>query len=185
MHDVLEQKIYNYLSPALIAIGYSADQISFGYENGASLLGDYVVLTVESSDNDDPIERIEEYLDNPSVTTEEVMIYRGQVAVAVDLYGSNVLKNAQRLKARLFSSDQILLAQRENLGFVNFTQTRSLPRVMEQEYEHRAVFTLNLNYTELEVITVGTIGQVTVIGVDEDDEVIVDETISEPGFVAP
>jgi len=185
MHSVLEGKIYRYLEPAFIAVGYTAEQIAFGYENGAALIDDYITMTITGSSKDLPVEVLDEYLDNPGLTVEEHMIYRGEIAVAIDFYGTDTLRKAQRVKARLASSDQILLAERENLGFVGFTQTQSLPRVMEQAYEERSVFTLNLNYTEVETITVGTIGQVRVTGVDEDDEVIVDETIQEPGFVAP
>ena len=187
MHDVLEEKLYDYLSPSLVLIGYAEDHIAFGYENGSMLTGDRVVMSITGVGEDLPPETLYLYdeVNNPDILVNEEVVYRNTITLAVDMYGANVLGRAARLKSLLFSSDMVLLAQRLNLGFKSFAPTRNLTAVINNAYTPRATFELEINTTEIEVISVGTIGQVTVTGHDEEGNLIVDETIAEPGFITP
>jgi len=187
IHSALQQRIYNYLEPTIIAAGMSAGSIIFSYQDGTAPVGNYIILDVQEGGDDMPPEVLNTYTEtgNPEINNKEHIVYRSKVTVGVDIRGDEVMSKARIIKAWLYSTDIVELARSNFLGFVRFSPTRLIPVTLEQATEQRAIFNIELNYTEVETIVVGTIGQVTVIGHDEEGNLIVDETISEPGFVAP
>jgi len=184
MYSSLESDLYDYLSPALIKAGITADKIAYGYENGAKLNGNYAILSITDATEDVPVEVRNTYdpdfVNNPGKFIEEHLLYRSVLTIDIDIRGDQNLSRAQTFKAMLASNQQIELAQKYNFGFVRVTQSISLPQILQQEYENRVVFSLFLNRLSVEKIDIPTIGQVTVIGTDAITGLeIVNETITE------
>ena len=179
-HLPLEEKLYKYLSLALLNIGYLPDNIYFGYQDGAALTGNHVIMNIAEISEDLPPEIRDIYLHNPAQQIEENIIYRNKVTISVDVRGDNILQNAQRLKALFFSTEMKELAQKLTLGFVRYTPTRTIPIVLKNRHQMRAVFDLEIYHTEIETIAISTIGSVRIIGHDQLNRELMDKTITEP-----
>ena len=185
MDDLFENRVFQYLRPAFLAAGYLESDIVFGYQNGAQLTGDYVVISLAQFNEDMNPEVRNKYADNVDILQEEHVYYRHLVTCSIDLFGNQAMHRARMVKSLLFTTDQKELAQKNFLGFVRYTPTQRVPYVVNNAYDGRAVFDLQMYYTVVEINSVGTIGQVTVIGDLDDGAYTINETIQEPDFISP
>ena len=175
----VEKSVFQYLSVPLIDLGYAKDKIAFTYENAPQLTGDYVILSIQSYQEDRKPERRYKYIENTDKKLKEQILYRGTITVSVDFWGDKALESCRRLKSLLYSTEIIELAQKLNLGLQQTGTIRNLSSIWDTKYVSRGSYEINLHYSEAEEVLIETFGKTTVIG---SGRVQVDKTIEEENY---
>jgi len=132
---------------------------------------------------------------------DEVVYKRSQVTLRINVYGEDSVTIANYIQQYMSIDSNVENAGRLGIGYVATSDTQDLSELISGKYKSRAVFDIVFNHTDrigdssvvepqplipsLPSVTqidtsIETIGEVTIIGEDQNQEEIINTTIVEP-----
>jgi len=199
----LQRNVFSWLEPIYTHLGFDpSSNVTWANENAVRPdMTHWIAMSLTNVNN---VTNNEVRIKTNAVDADrvdEVIYKRSVVSLRINIFGEDAMVIANYIQQMISLDEHVESAGSLGIGYVSTSVTQDLSDIISGQFKTRAMFSILFNHTDrigdssvvepvplipsLPSVTqldtsVGTIGQVTIIGDDQDGKEIINKTIVEP-----